>query len=319
MRSISESRLSLIIATYNRGPRIARTLDSVLRQTIAPMEIIVVDDCSTDGTAEWVRTHYPQVRVVQTPQNSGTSGARNFGARQAVNPLLAFLDHDDELLPQALEVLVANLVAFSEARASFADHTYINHVTGVRYESHHYHFSPWKRLHSIRPHRQDGRSRLYGREMYYGLLWGNLLQQPWVIYRDTFFQLGGFAEDIRYCEDWDLNLRLARTVPLVLSDEVISYWHVEGENLHLRPGQGEMQLRVLRRRWAEHPWYHLRIKRTLLRRLALYYKWDGDRARQTSLALAWRLYCRSLFHWPLDYVVAVRTVFWPLQMAFGIK
>lgn len=67
--------ISLIIATYNRGPLIARTLDSVLNQTWPPEEVVVVDDCSTDGTGDWVRSHYANVRVVRTPQNARTSGA----------------------------------------------------------------------------------------------------------------------------------------------------------------------------------------------------------------------------------------------------
>ena len=79
---MAEGTVSLIIATYNRGAKIAPTLDSVLAQTVVPDEILVVDDGSTDGTGDWVQTHYPQVHVLKTV-NGGTSTARNRGAEAA--------------------------------------------------------------------------------------------------------------------------------------------------------------------------------------------------------------------------------------------
>src|SRR5262245_30631914 len=101
-RSAKMISCSLIIATYNREPQIARTLHSALKQTRRANEILVADDCSTDGTGDWVRNNCPQVRVVRTQKNLHTSGARNFGARQAKGDVLVFLDHDDELMPHAL-------------------------------------------------------------------------------------------------------------------------------------------------------------------------------------------------------------------------
>lgn len=73
--------ISVVIATYNRGARIARTLDSVLAQTVRPTEIIVMNDQSTDDTAAWIREHYPDVQVATVP-NGGIlrfpgTGARN--------------------------------------------------------------------------------------------------------------------------------------------------------------------------------------------------------------------------------------------------
>ena len=99
-----------------------------------------------------------------------------------------------------------------------------------------------------------GTARLYDNAMYYALLRGNLLQQPWAIYRQTFLDLGGFDPEIRYCEDWEFYLRVARAVPLALSDEVISHHHVEGTNLHLAPGQEDMHLRVLAKQMRISGW-----------------------------------------------------------------
>jgi len=302
--------LSLIIATYNRSPRISPTLDSVINQTLMPDEIIVVDDGSMDSTGDWVRTNYPQVQVVKTP-NGGTSRARNSGAEHARGEVLMFLDHDDTLLPNAVETLLGLLTRFPEACAAFADHVYTNLVTGVRYDNHHSAQPAFRRLSSIPVLRRCGNARVYGRAMHRALLHGNLLQQPWAIYRETFFKLNGFEPSIRYCEDWDLYLRVAMAAPLVLSDEVISNHIIEGENLHLVPGQEEMQKRVMLRQIRACLLARPGAVVVLCRRLANYWKNAGDLAsREKSMAKAWKLYLKSAAVWPCDHVVLARLLMW---------
>jgi len=306
---VVEATVSLVIATYNRGAKIAPTLDSVLSQTVVPDEIIVVDDGSTDGTGDWIQAHYPQVRVLKTA-NGGTSTARNRGAEAARSRFLMFLDHDDTLMPYAVETLLALFRTFPEARAAFADHVYENLVTKVRFGDHHTEQATFHRLRQIPVMRRLEQSRLYGRAMYYALLHGNLLQQPWAIERNTFQQQGGFASEIRYCEDWDLYMRVAYAVPLALTDQVISTHYVETSNLHLTTGQEQMHQKVIRRQLRFRRWNDPRATLILRRRLAMYLKCAGDSARVTSPRAAWTCYVRSLVLWPLDAVVAARVVLW---------
>ena len=88
--------VSAIIPTFNRRSYLRRAIDSVLAQTLPVDEIIVVDDGSTDGTADAVAVWYgEQVRVVRQ-ENSGVSGARRRGIREARGEWIAFLDSDDE-------------------------------------------------------------------------------------------------------------------------------------------------------------------------------------------------------------------------------
>jgi glycosyltransferase involved in cell wall biosynthesis len=296
--------LSVVIAAYNRGPRIGPTLDSVRNQTAPADEIIVVDDASTDDTAVWVREHHPEVRVVVCDRNGGTSAARNRGAAEARGDVLVFLDHDDELLPHALATLRELLGLFPEARAAFADHSYTNRVTGVHFDNHHSAQPAFARLKQVRVQRNLPRGRLYrGRAMYEALLHGNLLQQPWAIYRRTFLELGGFAPDVRYCEDWDLYLRVAYAVPVALSDTVISRHLIDGANLHLAEGQAEMQRRVMLRQLSRRHWWEWRARCVLRRRLGMSYKIEADRSGD------WTWYARSFFAWPFDAVVAARCLF----------
>jgi glycosyltransferase involved in cell wall biosynthesis len=94
--------ISVVIPAYNNGPHIHRSIDSVLAQTASPLEIIVVDDGSTDNTSELVKCYGEKVRYI-CQENAGASAARNAGIDAAVGDWIAFLDADDEWLPMKLE------------------------------------------------------------------------------------------------------------------------------------------------------------------------------------------------------------------------
>lgn len=93
--------VSVIIPAFNSSGTIRRALDSVLVQTRPPEQIIVVDDGSTDGTAVIVSEYGGRIDYFWQP-NAGVGAARNFGIREAKNPWIAFLDADDEWLPDHL-------------------------------------------------------------------------------------------------------------------------------------------------------------------------------------------------------------------------
>jgi len=95
--------ISVIIPAWNAERHIARAIRSVLAQTRPAEEIIVVDDGSTDGTAETVRAFGTQVRLICQP-NGGVSVARNTGIAAATGQWIAFLDADDEWLPEKLRL-----------------------------------------------------------------------------------------------------------------------------------------------------------------------------------------------------------------------
>ncbi len=111
------ARVSVIVPTYNRADLIGLTLRSVLAQSVAPVEIIVVDDGSRDNTAEVVATFGDVVRYV-TQANAGVAAARNHGARLAAGDYLAFTDSDDLWHPLKLEAQLAALAATPAAQWS---------------------------------------------------------------------------------------------------------------------------------------------------------------------------------------------------------
>lgn len=107
--------VSVVIPLYNKGPYIARALNSVLAQTFQDFEVIVVDDGSTDDGAEVVRGFDdPRIRLIQQ-ENRGVSAARNRGIEAAQAELVAFLDADDEWLPEHLETLMRLREKYPEA------------------------------------------------------------------------------------------------------------------------------------------------------------------------------------------------------------
>jgi glycosyltransferase involved in cell wall biosynthesis len=94
--------VSVVIALYNKGDYIERTVNSALSQTFLDFEIVVVDDGSTDGGAEKLRNlHDPRIILIKQ-DNAGAAAARNRGMREARGKLIAFLDADDIWLPDHL-------------------------------------------------------------------------------------------------------------------------------------------------------------------------------------------------------------------------
>lgn len=97
--------LSVVITTYNREDFLGRAIISVLRQSMADFELIVVDDCSTDDTEKSVKEKAAgdyRLRYIRLAENSGVSVARNTGAKAASANYICFLDDDDEYLPEFL-------------------------------------------------------------------------------------------------------------------------------------------------------------------------------------------------------------------------
>lgn len=116
--------VSIIIPAYNAAPFIEECLASVASQTFEPIEVIVVNDASTDGTGEIAERFIkgkPKFKLINLDRNLGLSGARNAGIRASNAEYLFFLDADDCLYPQAIEALHETLTANNAAvvRAAF--------------------------------------------------------------------------------------------------------------------------------------------------------------------------------------------------------
>lgn len=119
-----EIKVSVIIPAYNAQIYAPYAVESALRQTMSELEVIVVDDCSTDSTLRVLRERFgtnDRVRIVSQPENGGVSAARNRGIEEAKGEYIVFLDSDDAMRPDMLEKML------SAAQAHDAD---VLHTTG---------------------------------------------------------------------------------------------------------------------------------------------------------------------------------------------
>lgn len=186
------ARMSVVIPCYNQGRFLGQAIESVLRQTYPASDIIVVDDGSTDDTAE-IAARYP-VRYLRQ-MNQGTSAARNRGLHASDAEYVVFLDSDDRLLPTALHVGASALDAAPEAVFAVGLYRRIDAEGG--------------------PLPGGDRPRLPS-AAYFGLLARCSIAVPAVTYRRApLLESGGFDEHLRYAEDYDLYLRLTRRFSIV--------------------------------------------------------------------------------------------------------
>jgi len=122
------SLVSVIVPTFNNAALLAETLDGIRRQTLDPVELIVVDDGSTDHTAEIVKGYDPDIRYYYQP-NRGQASARNKGVAVARGEFIAFCDHDDIWNERHLEKLSACFTAFPQAAMVFDNAEYFGDGT----------------------------------------------------------------------------------------------------------------------------------------------------------------------------------------------
>jgi hypothetical protein len=123
--------VSVVIPLYNKGNYIARTLDSVLKQSFSDFEVIVVNNGSTDGSEEIVKSFSdPRLRLI-SQQNAGVSAARNRGIMEAKSDFVAFLDADDQWHPEFLSTLWATKNKYPHGRF-FASSREIVNKQGTR-------------------------------------------------------------------------------------------------------------------------------------------------------------------------------------------
>ena len=163
-------KVSLVIATYDRIDLVPATIDSALAQTRPFDEIIVDDDCSPDGTHDWLKQNYPQVLALQTSGNGGPVRARNLGAKMSTRDILVFFDDDDVMLPGSLQNFLDLFTEYPEARAAFTDNEYQHVGQGIHYRNHHYTLEMYERFWDVPTICHTKSTRLFGRAIYKAML-----------------------------------------------------------------------------------------------------------------------------------------------------
>jgi glycosyltransferase involved in cell wall biosynthesis len=205
--AMNRPSVSVVIPTYNRGHVVGEAIDSVLTQTVPADEIIVVDDGSTDATADVLGRFGGQIISIRQT-NSGVSAARNAGICRATGDWVAFLDSDDVFLAHRIKVLHRDIVN-SEAGVHFAN----IEVLGPGYQ---HDFFDLRGL--VCP---SDRSQLQssGRLFAFG---AGFPPQGIAVRRDWLLRAGGFDEHMRIYEDLDLFLKMTFFGPWMATSVVVA-------------------------------------------------------------------------------------------------
>lgn len=253
---------SVIIPAYNVAAAISKAIDSCMAQTLPPLEIIIVDDGSTDATFEVLQKYAssPFVIVIRHDRNQGVSAARNTGWNMAKGEWVAFLDSDDEWHPKKMEICAPFL---SESSIQFLCHLY--------------QYASWEEEPVLLPAGGPDAETVPFSEL---LIMNKMATCSLVVRKDFPIR---FDNRMRYCEDHDFLLRsgyqtdiLRLLVPLArVHRRINSRGGLSGALWKMRKGELFMYLKLLRTHFffvflvpflmllslAKHLWLLIRIKK----------------------------------------------------------
>lgn len=193
--------VSIIIPTYNRPDLLRRAIKSALDQTYPNIEVIVVDDHS-DNDLEQLRKEFPTVSFFRNSENRGGCFSRNRGIEESAGEYINFLDDDDELFPEKIELQAKKFDTSSIANLGFIT----ANVDDIR---------SGKKL--------IKKNEVYG-DIYRQLLAGFAVSgiESLLIKRDALIEIGGFDNNLKSSQEYDLMIRLSEKYNVDYVDQILS-------------------------------------------------------------------------------------------------
>ena len=260
--------VSIVIATYNRAPLLAQTIDSVLHQSFQDFELIVVDDGSQDDTRDIVRAYGYKVQYIYQ-DNRGPSAARNLGVRQAKAEWISIQDSDDLSLPNHLETLSGYVRSFPEIAMVFANGAYLDGPVHNRKN-----IIPAAKSHRL-AQAGVGLEDLFDKSI--------VRLQAGLISKKCYEAIGGHDESLRISMDLDLSFRLWARYPMAYVDEVVFSYRKHAGNISANQERRLLEnIRVIEKLLQDYPKAEQLLgKRRIDKRLAYrYYRLAKTRLKQ---------------------------------------
>ncbi len=209
-------KVSVCIPSYNHGDFIGKAIESVLNQTIKDFELIIVDDCSRDNTAEVIRNYRdPRIRFYKNRKNLGMVPNVNKAVKLAESEFIGILNSDDYYAPfmleRALNILEKN------PRIGFTTSSYI--VVNEKNEE------------IVRVKHYDKLVVFPPKEGFRRLIQGNLNPPSGVIFRKRCLEeVGLFDNEFQYCHDWNMWLRMSQKYHFAYIPEFLFYYRIHKKN-----------------------------------------------------------------------------------------
>jgi glycosyltransferase involved in cell wall biosynthesis len=334
--------VSVIIPTYNRAHMIGRTIASALAQTHKQLELVVVDDGSTDGTRAVFEREYasdPRIRYVHR-ENGGPSAARNTGFAHARGDYIALLDSDDTWAPWKLQLQLGVMERRPELGMTWTDMVMIDadqRVVDGKYLRTMYSAYGWFTTDEIFPGSEAlrdvvpelagevGEARLRTGDIFSKMIMGSMVHTSTVVLRrERLERVKGFREELRPSgEDYDFHLRTSREGPVGLCDlPAIRYQQGMPDRLTAKKYGiylAENALRTLEPILAADR-ARIDLPESMIRRkLAEAHAWVAyERLERGEASLARAHYLISLRHWPWQPQIVKPFLFAVLPFGAGV-
>lgn len=304
--------IDVVIPTYNGERFILAALDSVNAQTVLPTRIIVVDDGSTDRTADVVRAYASIVPLTLLQQkNGGLSAARNAGIRASTGEYIALLDADDEWYPTKLE----------EQMRVFANTPFVD--VGLVYTAYSIIDAdgrPTDKFFQV-PLDRRVRGKVFVRLLDANMITGS--GSGVLVKRACFDAVGLFDEQLAACEDWDMWLRVAQKCAVDFVDKPLVKIRRHGENMQNDAGRMFRNILSFYDKWLKllpaeqvvpESWAKV-IFMTMVRRLP---RVDFIILARTTLSPMAKARLRRLVWRRLKIYIVVRVLFIPFFVLLGL-
>lgn len=213
---MEKDMISVIIPTYNRAKTLKRAIDSVLNQTYSNIEVIIVDDCSTDKTSEVISNYdNKKIKYYKLEKNLGACAARNKGIQIASGKYIAFQDSDDEWFKEKLEKQIKTLKE-TNTKVTFCA---LNYVQDGKKKG--------KKI----PNRDANEFENMTKE----LLKENFISTQTILGEKGVFEEIEFDESLPRFQDWDLAIRISKLYKISYLDEVLVNLYIQKDSITKNP------------------------------------------------------------------------------------
>lgn len=242
-------KVSVVVPTYNSAQYISETINSIIAQTYHDIEIIIVDDCSTDDTERVVKSFSSdKIRYIRLTKNhGGPSKPRNVGIKAAKGKYIAFCDSDDMIMPDRIESSVKLFDKHPELGMTFSDEQKFSEVTGEDLGNF---LREYDLFHSLPKEKASENCFIIAsKDAFPCLFYENYIMPSGVTVRSSIFQkVGYFDETITNGDDWDMWFRISQKFPVGFVDKIGFRYRVRTNSISGRgPELAENRSQVIRK------------------------------------------------------------------------